>query len=146
MLYSINELYGNKLGASDGDIGHVKDFLFDDQTWAVRYVVADTGSWLSERQVLLSPHPFQNLFKRGNVLPVNLTRQQIADSPSIESHKPVSRQFEEAYYRLSGKEVQLLTSEVERISYEESSVLIKVPREAVEQCPTHRVVSGTVSE
>ncbi len=102
MLYSINELYGNKLGASDGDIGHVKDFLFDDQTWAVRYLVADTGSWLSERHVLLSPHPFQNLFKKGDVLRVNLTRQQIADSPSIESHKPVSRQYEEEYYRYYG--------------------------------------------
>lgn len=223
MLQSIKQLYGNKLGASDGDIGHVKDLLFHDQTWAVRYVVADTGSWLSERQVLLSPHPFLNLFKKGKVLPVNLTRQQIADSPSIETHKPVSRQYEEEYYRyygwpyywnggglwgmsgfpvlglpekpfptestianalppkgsdahlrstqavmgynirasdgtighvcdflmddkswaiyqlvikighrFSGEEVLLLTSDVERISYDESSVLTKVTREAIE--------------
>ena len=46
MLQGIKQLYGNKLGASDGDIGHVKDFFFDDQNWAIRYVVADTGSWL----------------------------------------------------------------------------------------------------
>ena len=44
MLRSIKQLYGDKLGASDGDIGHVKDFYFDDQSWAVRYLVADTGS------------------------------------------------------------------------------------------------------
>jgi hypothetical protein len=61
MLQSIKQLYGNKLGASDGDIGHVKDFYFDDQNWAVRYVVADTGSWLPGRQVLISPHAFGSL-------------------------------------------------------------------------------------
>jgi hypothetical protein len=47
MLLSLRPLYGKKLGASDGDIGHVKDFYFNDQQWAIRYVVADTGSWLS---------------------------------------------------------------------------------------------------
>ncbi|MES1194358.1 MAG: PRC-barrel domain-containing protein, partial [Opitutus sp.] len=56
MLQNIKELYGSKLAASDGEIGHVKDFYFDDHTWVVRYVVADTGTWLSGRLVLLSPH------------------------------------------------------------------------------------------
>jgi hypothetical protein len=65
MLQSIKQLYGNKLGASDGDIGHVKDFYFDDQNWAVRYLVADTGSWLPGRQVLLSPHAFGSLHQAG---------------------------------------------------------------------------------
>ena len=56
MLRSIKQLYGDKLGALDGEIGHVKDFYFDDQNWAVRYVVADTGSWLTGRLVLISPY------------------------------------------------------------------------------------------
>ena len=102
MFQSIKQLYGIKLGASDGDIGHVKDCYFDDQIWAVRYVVADTGSWLPGRQVLISPHAFGNLEQAGKVLRVNLTRKQIEDSPSIESHKPVSRQFEEEYHRYYG--------------------------------------------
>jgi len=102
MLQSIKPLLGNKLGASDGEIGQVKDFYFDDQNWAVRYVVADTGSWLSGRQVLLSPHAFGSLPQAGKVLPVNLTRKQIEDSPAIEAHKPVSRQYEEEYYRYYG--------------------------------------------
>ena len=56
MLRSVKQLYGAKLGASDGEIGHVKDFYFEDQNWVVRYLVADTGSWLSGRQVAhLSP-------------------------------------------------------------------------------------------
>jgi hypothetical protein len=102
MLQSIKQLYGEKLGASDGDIGHVKDFYFDDQSWAVRYLVADTGTWLTSRQVLLAPHAFGNLQQAGKVLHVNLTRKQIEASPSIEWHKPVSRQYEEEYYRHYG--------------------------------------------
>src|SRR6476620_6311713 len=102
MLRSIKQSYGNKLGASDGEIGHVKDFYFDDQNWAVRYLVADTGSWLAGRRVLISPHAFGSLDQAGNLLRVNLTRKQIEKSPSIELHKPVSRQYEEEYYRYYG--------------------------------------------
>jgi len=102
MLRSIRQLYGDKLGASDGDIGHVKDFYFDGQSWAIRYLVADTGSWLPGRQVLISPHALGSLDQAGKVLRVNLTRKQIEDSPSIELHKPVSRQYEEEYYRYYG--------------------------------------------
>lgn len=102
MLQNIKRLYGDKLGASDGEIGHVEDFYFDDQNWVVRYVVVDTGTWLSERQVLLTPHAFEGFHQSGKLVFVNLTRQQIEGSPAIESHKPVSRQFEEEYYQYYG--------------------------------------------
>ena len=102
MLRSIKQLYGEKLGASDGEIGRVKDFYFDDEKWAIRYVVVDTGAWLPGRQVLLSPHAFGSLHQVGQDLLVNLTRKQIEGSPSIDSHKPVSRQYEEEYYRYYG--------------------------------------------
>jgi uncharacterized protein YrrD len=102
MLRSIKQLYGDKLGASDGDIGHVKDFYFDDQNWAIRYLIVDTGNWLPGRQVLISPHSLGRLQESGNVLLVNLTREQIENSPSIDQHKPVSRQYEEEYYRYFG--------------------------------------------
>jgi len=102
MLQSIKQLYGKNLGAKDGEIGQVKDFYFDDQSWAVRYVIADTGSWLLGQQVLLSPHAFSHLQQVGNSLSVNLTRKQIENSPSIEAHKPVSRQYEKDYYEYYG--------------------------------------------
>jgi uncharacterized protein YceK len=102
MLRSIKQLYGEKLGASDGEIGQVKDFYFDDEKWAIRYVVVDTGAWLPGRQVLLSPHAFGSLQQVGKDLVVNLTRKQIEGGPSIDSHKPVSRQYEEEYYRYYG--------------------------------------------
>lgn len=102
MSQSIKQLYGNHLGASDGEIGRVKDFYFDDQSWAVRYVVADTGSWLPGRQVLISPRAFGDFRHTGKVLSVSLSRKQIEESPAIESHKPVSRQYEEEYHRYYG--------------------------------------------
>ena len=102
MLQSIKHLYSETLRALDSEIGHVKDFYFDDTNWAVRYLVADTGSWIAGRQVLLAPHAFGTLHQNAKVLLVNLTRKQIENSPSIETHRPVSRQFEEEYYQYYG--------------------------------------------
>ena len=102
MLRIIKQLYGEKLSTSEGDIGRVKDFYFDDRKWAVRYVVVETGSWLTARLVLISPDAFGDLHQDGKVLLVNLTRKQIENSPSIETHKPLSRQFEEEYYQYYG--------------------------------------------
>lgn len=99
MLIRIDRLHRYRLGALDGEIGRIKDCYFDDQNWAFRYLVADTGSWLPGRLVLLSPRAFGKLDHEGKVLRVNLTRQQIEGSPSIESHKPLSRQYEEKYHR-----------------------------------------------
>ncbi len=101
-ICSVQETYGKKLGASDGEIGHVKDFYFDDQTWTLRYLVADTGGWLEGRRVLISPHSLGHLAPEGRVLLVNLARKKIEESPSIFEHEPVSRQQEEEYYRHYG--------------------------------------------
>ncbi len=102
MLHNSKGLYGTKLAALDGDIGRIKDFYFDDKTWAIRYVIADTGSWLSGRLVLLSPHAFVRLHVENGTLPVTLRKKQIEDSPSIDLHKPVSRHFEIEYHRHYG--------------------------------------------
>lgn len=102
MLQSIKQLYGNNLVASDGEIGHVKDFYFDEKDWAIRYLVVDTGSWLPGRQVIISPHALGSLYQSGKGLRLNLTRKQIANGPLIELHKPLSRQSEEEYCRYYG--------------------------------------------
>jgi uncharacterized protein YrrD len=102
MLRSTKQMYGDKLRATDGEIGHIKDFYFDDQRWVVRYLVADTGEWLPGRLVLISPHVLTNFDLDGACRSVHLTRKQIEASPSISSHMPVSRQFEEEYYRYYG--------------------------------------------
>jgi hypothetical protein len=102
VLYDIHKLYGHTLAALDGEVGTVKDFYFDDRHWVIRYLVVETGSWLRGREVLLSPHAFGDWNRERNVLSINLTRQQIEGSPSIESHKPVSRQYEIEYYNYYG--------------------------------------------
>ena len=102
MSHPLKNFYGQRLHASDGEIGHVKDFYFDDQAWEIRYVIADTGTWLPGRLVLLSRHAFAHFHHDGAGLSVDLTRKQIADSPSIEAHRPVSRQYEAEYFRYYG--------------------------------------------
>lgn len=101
-LLNTKQLYGNKLVALDGNLGHLRDFYFDDNIWVVRYAIADTASWLPGRLVLLSPHAFGKLDADENTLHINLRKAQVEDSPSIESHKPVSRQYEVEYYRYYG--------------------------------------------
>ena len=93
-MHYLKELYGHKLTASDGDIGEVKDFCFDDRTWAIRYLVADTGRWLTGRLLLLSPHSFGKLDHYENTLYVKLHKKQIESSPVLEPPQPVSRQYE----------------------------------------------------
>lgn len=55
MLSPTNDLLNLAVSASDGAIGNVKDLYFDDETWAIRHLVVETGSWLSSRKVLISP-------------------------------------------------------------------------------------------
>ena len=102
MLIQVKNLNGYKLGARDGEIGKVKEFYFDDLSWTIRYLVADTGDWLSDRRVLISPYALKPTNKNSMVIPVHLTRKQIEDSPSLDTHKPVSRQYEMSYYPYYG--------------------------------------------
>ena len=98
MLYKAKSLKGYKLNSRDGEIGKTKEFYFDDRFWTVRYLVADTGNWLPGRQVLISPHALGVVNSEAEDIGVDLTKKQIEDSPSLDSDKPVSRQFEQAYY------------------------------------------------
>lgn len=213
MLRSLKQLYGHKLGAKDGEIGQIKDFYFDVQNWAIRYLVADTGTWLSERQVLIPPHSLASPAVLGKIVDIGLTRKQIEKSPSIDSHKPVSRQYEDEYHkyygwpsywngnaakvigpqpepethlrsaqavngylvrmgdetighicdfmvdaetwtigqlvvktghRLSGKDMLIPTKQVERISYEESTVVAYPSVEASERIPARNLVPAGI--
>jgi hypothetical protein len=102
MLRRANELSGYQLGARDGSIGKVKKFYFNDLSWTIRYLVADAGNWLTGRQVLISPFALDPANAKDKVIPVNLTKKQIEDSPSLSYDKPVSRQFEMEYYPYFG--------------------------------------------
>jgi uncharacterized protein YrrD len=99
MLYQAKTLHGYKLNSLEGEIGKVKEFYFDDHYWTIRYLVADTGNWLTNRQVLISPRTLGIVNNDAQNIAVNLTKKQIENSPSLKSDEPVSRQFEESYYK-----------------------------------------------
>lgn len=99
MLYKYKNVVGYALDSYDGEIGKVRNFYFDDRHWTIRYLVADTGDWLVERQVLISPYALVAISGEERNITVNLTKKQIEGSPSLNSDKPVSRHFEEEYCR-----------------------------------------------
>ena len=98
MERSVNSLKGFSIEAKDGAIGEVEEFYFDDETWTIRYLIVKTGSWLSGRQVLISPVAIKNKNWLNKLIPVNLTKKQIQNSPDIDTKKPVSRQQEIELY------------------------------------------------
>jgi hypothetical protein len=97
MLKTITHLKGFAIRATDGDLGTAEQLYFDDQSWTVRYLTVDTGGWLGGRRVLISPFSITGVNWQARRVDVSLTKQQVEDSPDINTHQPVSRQHETAY-------------------------------------------------
>jgi uncharacterized protein YrrD len=105
MKRSINSLLGYTIKGTDGEIGKVEEFYFDDRTSTVRYMVVKTGGWFSGKKVLISPESFQRSEWESKIFSVNLTQEKIKNSPDIDTDKPVFRQQEElmrGYYSWPG--------------------------------------------
>lgn len=102
MLINAKELDSYTLNGRDGKVGTVKELYFDDRNWTVRYLVADTETWLTERQVLISPHALRSIDKEAQEISVDLNRKQIEESPVVDAEKPVSRQHEQELHSYYG--------------------------------------------
>ncbi len=103
MYYNLKRLLGYEIKTTDDEIGSVKDFLFDDRSWAVRYLSIDTSKWLPlSRKVLLSPIAFQRFDDEQEQVVMNLSKEQVKNSPSIDEHKPISREYEELLFKYFG--------------------------------------------
>ena len=102
MLNKAKTLSGYKLHSLDGDIGEAEEFYFDDHHWTIRYLVANTGNWLAGRQVLISPYALAAVNTEKKYINIDLTKKQIDESPSLNTDKPISRQFEESYNNYYG--------------------------------------------
>ena len=94
MRHCLQSMIGYRIQATDGDLGKVNDFFFDDETWTIRYMVAETGSWLLERKVLVSLFALGKPQWESKAFLVNLTTAQIRNSPDIDTKRPVNRQHE----------------------------------------------------
>jgi hypothetical protein len=102
MLNSIKKLEGYRILAGNGEVGTVAEVYFDDDQWVVRYLVVDTGGWLNGRSVLISPYAVKFIERPTRAIAVSLTREQVERSPSVDTDKPVSRQYEADYHRYYG--------------------------------------------
>lgn len=99
MLNKAKTLKNYKLSCIDGEIGKVKEFYFDDHFWAIRYLIVNTGNWLTGRQVIISPYALDGVNIEEQSITINLTKNQIENSPSLYNDEPISRQYEEDYYK-----------------------------------------------
>ena len=100
MFQSVNELTGKVVHASDGELGTVDQFLFDDESWTIRYLVVETGKLLG-RKVLISPISIDRE-RHADGLTLSLNKEQIRNSPGIDTDRPVSRQHETEYLNYYG--------------------------------------------
>lgn len=102
ILHSVEDLQGFSITTRTGEIGSVSDVYFDDNEWTIRHLVVDTGNWLAGREVLISPMAIREADWSTRTLLAELTRQQVEDSPGIDTEKPVSRQHEIELYKYYG--------------------------------------------
>ncbi|WP_204263017.1 PRC-barrel domain-containing protein [Methylobacterium sp. BTF04] len=102
MLRHASVIEGYGINATDGPIGTIVDFLFDDITWLVRWLVVDTGAFLPGRKVLLPPSALSHVNHMGGELAVSITKQTVKDSPDIRTDQPVSRVMETNLYDFYG--------------------------------------------
>jgi hypothetical protein len=97
-LHSARNVIGYYVQAADDDVGHVEDFLVDDRTWAIRYIVADTRNWLPGRKVLLSPRWIKTVSWGDSRVYVDLLRAQVETAPQYDPDRPLGRDLESRLY------------------------------------------------
>ena len=102
MLQSIKELQGCAAVLASGKVTSVDDIYFDDAEWTLRYIVLDTGGWLTGRKLLISPHAVGGVNWSERTVKVILSQAPIERSPDIEADSPVLRQDEIALYDYYG--------------------------------------------
>jgi hypothetical protein len=103
MLRSLNEIIRFQLQGIDEEIGRCKYFLFDDKFWGVRYMVADTNKWLpGGRKILISPISLCAPKWEEHQFPINLTREEVKNSPALDEHQPISHLYESELFKYYG--------------------------------------------
>jgi hypothetical protein len=104
-LRSANEVRGYHVRGTDDAIGHVADFVIDDETWVVQYLVLDTSNWGLGKKVLVAPHWVNQLSWPDRVMHVDLSRQQIKNSPEWDPSTAINREYEARLYDYYGRPV-----------------------------------------
>ncbi len=102
-LRSAREVISYYIKATDGEIGHVEDFIVDDEGWVVRYMVVDTRNWLPGRKVLVAPGWIRSIDWHEKWVNVNLDQESIKTSPPFDPSAPINREYEVRLYDFYGR-------------------------------------------
>jgi hypothetical protein len=97
-LRSTKEMTGYDISAADGLLGHIEDFIVNDETWRISYLAVDTRHWWTGKKVLLPPEWTNQLNWPGRTVTVNVTREQVRNAPKWEPSEPITRSYEDALY------------------------------------------------
>lgn len=103
MLRSARSLQDYHVLATDGSVGHVEDFILDDESWAVRYLVVDMRHWLSDRRVIVSPEWIEEIDWPARTMSLTLSREEVRNSPPYDPNQPVNRRYEVHLYDYYGR-------------------------------------------
>lgn len=96
-LRSIEAITGYHIHASDGEIGHVRDFLVEDADWSIQYLIVDTQNWWPGMKVLISPRSVQEIDWTDNLVNLNVDCQKVKDSPAYNASKAVDQAYEKNF-------------------------------------------------
>jgi hypothetical protein len=102
---------GYQIQATDGEIGHVVDFVIDDITWAIRYLIVDIRNRWQEKKVLVSPQWIERVSWNESKIFVNLTREAISQSPEYTDNMTLNRQYETKLHNHLGREAYWSSTE-----------------------------------
>jgi sporulation protein YlmC with PRC-barrel domain len=102
-LRSARDVTGYYIEATDGDIGHVEDFLIDDREWAIRYIIVGTRNWWPGKKVVISPDWIRHVSWRESKVHVDLTREGVKTAPEYDPDRPVEREYETRLFRHHGR-------------------------------------------
>lgn len=115
-----------RLHATDGYIGHVEAFYFEDNTWLIRYLVVNTGHWLKQHSVLIAPVAVVRIDDTDQAIEVRLSQEQVKHAPPVSMEKPISRQYEERYFLYYGWPFYWQADEVDFLDADPVSPLLAV--------------------
>jgi len=113
MLHDLKTLTGSSVVATDGEIGTVRNFLFDGLSWTIHYLVVGVGTWFKRRDVVLAISAVEQPDREKRTINVRLTREQVRDSPDIDTEKPVARQQAIAMEEYWGKMAYWVSTHLE---------------------------------
>jgi hypothetical protein len=101
-LRSMKDVTGYSIEATDGDLGHVHDFVVDDDSWTIRYMIIDTGNWLPGKKILLAPTWISRVDWKNSKVYVNLSRESIKTGPELDPER-LDREYETQLYKHYGQ-------------------------------------------